>query len=91
LGIYWAWVDPNWAKDTRSMGFLAAAGGALIGAWLGLNATAGLLALITSILGAAAAANLALIAHDVSRARSARSAATLRPPPPAQPTLSEAL
>ena len=90
LGIYWAWVDPDWAKDARSRGFLAAAGGALIGAWLGFNATVGLLALITSILGAAAAANLALITYDVSRARSARSAATLRHPAVAQPTLSEA-
>jgi pimeloyl-ACP methyl ester carboxylesterase len=91
LGIYWAWVDPTWAKDTRSRGFLAAAGGALIGAWLGFNATAGLLALITSILGAAAAANLALIAYDVSRGRSARSAATIRHPAAAHPTLSDAL
>jgi pimeloyl-ACP methyl ester carboxylesterase len=76
LGIYWAWVDWDWAKDARRWGFLAAAGGALLGAWLGFNATTGLLALITSILGAAAAANLALLVYDVLRARSARSAAT---------------
>jgi pimeloyl-ACP methyl ester carboxylesterase len=67
LGIYWA-------TDTRPWGFVAAVGGALIGAWLGFNATVGLLALITSILGAAAAANLALIAYDVARARAARRA-----------------
>jgi hypothetical protein len=67
LGIYWA-------TDIRPWGFAAAAGGALIGAWLGFNATEGLLALITSILGAAAVANLALIAYDAARARAARKA-----------------
>jgi pimeloyl-ACP methyl ester carboxylesterase len=65
LGIYWA-------TDTRPWGLVAAAGGALVGAWLGFNATVGLLALITAILGAGAGANLALIAYDVSRARAAR-------------------
>ena len=36
-------------------------GGALVGAWLGFNATEGLLALIAVIAGAAVGANLALI------------------------------
>jgi hypothetical protein len=43
-----------------------------MGAWLGYNATQGLLALITAIVGATAGANLALLALDISRNRQAR-------------------
>jgi len=49
------------------MGISAAAAGALIGAWLGFQATSGLLAMITTIAGAAVGANLGLIALDVAR------------------------
>ena len=45
LGVYFAWVRRDWSARTKSIGFAAAAGGALVGAWLGFNATAGLLAL----------------------------------------------
>jgi hypothetical protein len=44
-------------------------GGALVGAWLGFNAAADLLALITALVGAAVGANLALILFDISQAR----------------------
>ena len=40
LGIYWAWVHRNWSAGTKTVGFVAAMGGALVGAWLGFNATA---------------------------------------------------
>jgi ethanolamine transporter EutH len=46
--------------------------GALVGAWLGFNATADLKALLTTIVGATAGANLAVILIDVARERSAR-------------------
>jgi hypothetical protein len=72
LGIYWAWVHRDWLAATKTAGFLAAMGGALIGAWLGFNSTAGLLALITAIVGAAVGANLILIALDISWDRSGR-------------------
>jgi hypothetical protein len=39
-------------------------GGALVGAWLGFNATEGLLALVTSIVGATVGANFILLALD---------------------------
>jgi len=39
---------------------------------LGFNAAAGLLAVITTIVGAAVGANLVLISFDISRSRSAR-------------------
>jgi hypothetical protein len=51
---------------------VAAAGGALLGAWLGFNATDGLAALLTTIVGATAAANLLLMALDMAWDRQAR-------------------
>lgn len=53
---------------------LAATAGALLGAWLGVTATSGLFALVTTTIGAAAAGNLALIAVSLFRERSARAA-----------------
>ncbi len=86
LGIYWAWVRRDWAARVRTTGLVVAAAGALVGAWLGFNATAGLLALVTAIVGAAAGANLTLIGFDISRERSAlhRSAAAAMPLAPSR-------
>jgi hypothetical protein len=70
LGIYFAWVNRDWSATTKTTGFAAAVGGALVGAWLGFNATAGLLALITTIVGAAVGGNLILLALDLSWDRS---------------------
>jgi pimeloyl-ACP methyl ester carboxylesterase len=49
LGIYFAWVHRDWSRKTKTTGFAAAAGGALVGAWLGFHATDGLLALVTTV------------------------------------------
>jgi pimeloyl-ACP methyl ester carboxylesterase len=70
LGTYLAWVHRDWAAQTKTIGFAAAAGGALLGAWMGFNATEGLFALLTTIAGALAGANLTLILFDMSRAES---------------------
>ena len=72
LGIYWAWVHPDWSAKIRKAGFAAAMGGALVGGWVGFTSTAGLLALITTIIGAAIGANLALIILDITWDKSAR-------------------
>jgi hypothetical protein len=72
FGIYWAWVDRDWSARTKTAGLLAAMAGAVIGASLGFNATAGLFALITTIVGATAGANLAMIVLDMTRERSGR-------------------
>jgi pimeloyl-ACP methyl ester carboxylesterase len=72
FGIYWAWVDRDWSARTKTAGLLAAMAGALIGASLGFNATAGLFALITTFVGATAGANLAMIVLDMTRERSGR-------------------
>jgi pimeloyl-ACP methyl ester carboxylesterase len=87
LGIYLAWVNRDWPATTKATGFATAAGGALIGGWLGLNATAGLLALGTAIIGAAVGGNLLLLALDIGwdgqvRDRfAARKTLTARPTP----------
>ena len=73
LGIYWAWVNRDWSAETKLMGFAAALGGSLLGTWLGFNATAGLLALLTAIVGAAVTSNLSLLALDITWDRSNRS------------------
>jgi pimeloyl-ACP methyl ester carboxylesterase len=72
LGIYWAWVHREWSATTRTVGFAAAVGGALVGGWLGFNATTGMLALVTTIVGAAVGGNLTLLALDIAWDRSVR-------------------
>jgi pimeloyl-ACP methyl ester carboxylesterase len=72
LGIYLAWVNGDQSAETKATGFAAAAGGALVGAWLGFHASAGLFALITGIVGATAGANLILLALDIWRDRQVR-------------------
>jgi hypothetical protein len=65
LGIYYAWVRRDRPAAIKRAGFVAAMGGALVGAFLGFIAAAGLLALVTAIVGAAAGSNLALIVLDI--------------------------
>src|SRR5207249_9471309 len=72
LGIYFAWVNRDWSATTKTTGFAAAAGGALVGAWLGFNVTTGLFALISAIVGAVAGANLTLLALDIAWDRQQR-------------------
>jgi pimeloyl-ACP methyl ester carboxylesterase len=72
LGTYWAWVNRDWAAKTKTMGLSGATAGALVGAWLGFNAAAGLMAVITTIIGAAIGANLILLFLDISWDRSVR-------------------
>jgi hypothetical protein len=74
LGVYLAWVNRDSATPTNT-GFAAAAGGALIGAWLGFNVTSagfGYLAPFVAIVGATVGANLALVALDIVWDRQAR-------------------
>jgi hypothetical protein len=88
LGIYWAWVRRALAPRARTAGFVAALAGASVGAWFGFHATAGLIAMFTTVVGAAVGANLILLllllllllldsAHD----RAARETTTATPRP----------
>jgi pimeloyl-ACP methyl ester carboxylesterase len=83
LGIYWAWVHRAWPAQDKRIGLTAAAGGGLVGAWLGFHATPGLLALLTAIAGAIAGANLMLILFDMSRVGSDGEQASTRTAVPA--------
>jgi pimeloyl-ACP methyl ester carboxylesterase len=74
LGVYLAWVNRASATPGNT-GLAAAAGGALIGAWLGFNVTDagfGFLAPFVAIVGATAGANLFLLALDIAWDRQAR-------------------
>ncbi len=72
LGVYLAWLDRGWAAQTKATGFAAAVGGALVGAWLGFHATEGLLALVTSIVGATVGGNVTLLGLDIAWDRQVR-------------------
>ena len=72
LCVHFAWVNREWSAGTKTIGFAAAIGGALLGAWLGFLAAADLLALLTAIGGAIAGSNLALILLDMAWSRQAR-------------------
>ena len=72
LGVYSAWVHRAFSARSKRVGITAAAAGAFAGAWLGFQATDGLLALLTAIAGALAGANLALLTLDMSRVPSTR-------------------
>ncbi|HEY1593851.1 MAG TPA: alpha/beta hydrolase, partial [Thermoleophilaceae bacterium] len=81
LGIYWAWVKRDWSARAKTSGFVAALGGALMGAWIGFSVLTGLFAVVTTIVGAAAGANLILLVLDIARDRTARELATDTPRP----------
>jgi hypothetical protein len=72
LGVYLAWSSSNRPATIRTIGFAAAMGGALIGAWLGFHAAEGLVALLTAIVGSIAGANLLLLVLDISEDREPR-------------------
>jgi uncharacterized membrane protein YdfJ with MMPL/SSD domain/pimeloyl-ACP methyl ester carboxylesterase len=76
LGIYLAWVNRDVSARVRTIGFLAATAGALVGASLGFHAATGLLAVITTIVGAAVGGNLTVLALDISMGQQVRE----RPP-----------
>jgi hypothetical protein len=72
LGVYLAWLDRGLAARSRSIALAATLLGALVGGWLGYHAAADLLALITTIVGATAGANVVLLGRDIAHGRAAR-------------------
>jgi len=72
LGLYFAWVNRDWAGRTKRLGFFASVAGAFAGAWFGFNVIEGLPALCTSIVGATVGANLTLLVLDIRWDRRAR-------------------
>jgi hypothetical protein len=86
---YLGWVHRYWSRSARNAGTCAAAGGAEVGAWLGLHAVPGLMSMVTAVLGAVLLANLAVLVRDMvavprppSGATTTRSPRGCRSPPP---------
>ena len=71
LGVYAGWVRTDTPKAMRAKGIGAAGVGAVVGAVLGFNVTSGLIALITTIIGAAVVSNLSLLVLDIWTERAA--------------------
>ncbi len=71
LGVYAGWVRTDTPKAMRAKGIGAAGVGALVGAVFGFNVTSGLIALITTIIGAAVVSNLSLLVLDIWTERAA--------------------
>ena len=65
-GLYLAWVHQDRSSSNRYLGLAAAVIGAVIGAWFGFSAVPGLIAIVTTIIGATTVGNLALIAFDIT-------------------------
>src|SRR5262249_45928699 len=74
LAVYLAWVNRDWSRRTKTIGFAGAAGGALIGAWLGFNVTTaafGMAGPVLGVLGAILGANAAVLGLDIAWDRQA--------------------
>ena len=71
LGVYAGWVRTDTPKAMRAKGIGAAGVGAVVGAALGFHVTSGLIALITTIIGAAVVSNLSLLVLDIRTERAA--------------------
>ena len=69
LGVVLAWFHAGRPGRANAIGFAGALAGALVGAWLGFTVLSGLFAVVTTIVGAQACANLVLIVFDVMRER----------------------
>ena len=76
LGIYWGWVQRDFASRRKTAGLAAALGGALLGAALGFGAGSSVIGVVTAIVGATAGANLLLLMLDIGRDGTARELAT---------------
>jgi hypothetical protein len=71
LGVYAGWVRTDTPKAMQAKGIGAAGVGAVVGAAFGFHATSGQIALITTIIGAAAVSNLSLLVLDIWTERAA--------------------
>ena len=65
LGVYLAWARREESASARTVAAVTATVCAVVGAWLGFEAVAGFLALVTTIIGGVLGANVALLAIDM--------------------------
>jgi pimeloyl-ACP methyl ester carboxylesterase len=80
LGVYLAWANRDASAGARTVGLWTALASALAGAWFGFHAAGDLVAVVTTIVGAAVGANLTLLVLDIRRDRSAREPAAAPQP-----------
>ena len=66
LCVYFAWTNRDWSAMTKSAGFAAALGGALVGGRIGFGVTQDLMRLFTAIAGSLVGANLFLLVLDMA-------------------------
>ena len=71
LGVYAGWVRFDTPRAMRTRGTGVAGVGAVVGAVLGFHVTSGLMALLTTIIGAAVVSNLSLLVLDIWTERAA--------------------
>jgi pimeloyl-ACP methyl ester carboxylesterase len=79
LGVHWASVHRSWPSRMVRARLLLGVAGAVVGAWVGFEATNPPVSLVTAVLGAVAVANLALILLDISQEQSVRQQAAATP------------
>jgi len=77
LGVHWASVHRSWPRRMVNARLLLGGAGALVGAWVGFEATEVPVSLVTAVVGAVAVANLGLILLEISRDRSVRQRAAV--------------
>jgi hypothetical protein len=65
LLTYLGWVHRDWSRPVRTAGLGAVTSGATVGAWIGLHAVAGLMSVVTAVLGAVLLANLSVLVRDM--------------------------
>jgi pimeloyl-ACP methyl ester carboxylesterase len=82
LCVYAGWVRTETQKAMRAKGIVAAGVGAMVGAALGFHVTSGLIALITTIIGAAVVPNLSLLVLDIWTERAEPAVMATTPPQP---------
>jgi pimeloyl-ACP methyl ester carboxylesterase len=82
LGVYAGWVRIDTPKAMRTKGIGAAGVGAVVGAALGFHVTSGVMAWITTIIGAAVVSNLSLLVLDIWTDRLALAAMATTSPQP---------
>jgi pimeloyl-ACP methyl ester carboxylesterase len=68
IGLYLAWTRRDRERATKAAGILAVGAGALLGGWLGFATASGVLALLTTVIGATAGGNVALLVLEFGRA-----------------------
>jgi pimeloyl-ACP methyl ester carboxylesterase len=78
LCLYLAWTSRAYDRTAKAAGLLAASAGAVAGGWFGFGVATGPFAILTTVIGATAAGNLALIALHLARAARELAAASPR-------------